>query len=72
MAIRVKAVRRVGYQRYVGFYGKLMQHGEVFEISDPKQFSARWMEPADDDARRALKGVFGVESSKPSTVGASR
>lgn len=71
MAIRVKAVRKVGYNRYVGFYGKLMQHGEVFEISDPTQFSARWMEPADGDARRALEAASQGKSSK-STLGASR
>lgn len=62
MSLNVRAVRKVGYRRYVGFYGKLMEHGEVFEIKKPEHFSANWMEPADEESRSAIERY--MESKK--------
>ncbi len=69
MGIRVRAVRKVGYRKYVGFYEKLMTNGEVFEIAKPEHFSTNWMEPADDEAKkvidRYLAAKRGVKLTEP-------
>lgn len=54
--LKVKAIAR-------GYFGRLMEEGESFEIESLQQYSSRWMEPVgwklEDERAKAAKAANG-------------
>jgi len=61
MGTKVVATRR-------GYYGQLLEEGQLFELEDEKHFSERWMRKFDTKADKGVKAAPRRRARKTSKV----